>query len=263
MTAGTRSAREKAMQFIYIDESCSSGSTKYFVIALLVIKDTSSLKIIKRAIESLQKQTGKSEIKGSKLKEGLLESFVQTIDKAKYEIYAVVFHNCFEATDTNFKRNAIDLLLKNNEPAILHKITNNDAEKSYVIVDEHTSLYKFIIDYNENKFNYIKDQNKRFHYDLMDYYIKIHEEKSHLIENTPLPSIVERKSSDVQGLQAVDIFANSIKRKYADGMDKNFNLFSRNVKKIFAVTRVGYTFLPQIVFFQQDTIKGSLVAELK
>lgn len=230
------------MQIIYVDESQPSGSINYFIIALLVIKDIQSLRVIKYAIADLRKGKKKA-IKGAQLVLKDKIEFVEKIKKADYEVYGLVFENCFQKTDGNFKSNVIGLLLnKNDSDAILSQLINEHEGKTYVVFDQHASFYKFLTDYYEGKFDYIQNSYKRSRHELMDNYIKCRENGQGMILQIKKPRIVERKDGNlIEGIVAVDIFANAIKKKYADDKDAIFNLFSCKIKSIQRITYQGGT----------------------
>lgn len=236
------------MQIIYVDESQASGSINYFIIALLVVKDVQSLRIIKYVITDLQRGKRK-EIKGTGLKQKNRKKFIEKIKEANYGIYGLVLENCFQDTDGNFKLNAIRLLLKVDSQAILPQLISEYYGKTCVVFDHHTIFYKFITDYNEGKFNHIQKPEKRAEYELMDWYIDIHENRQGNASRMKESKIVERKKGHlIDGIMAVDIFANGIKRKYVDGCDDIFNLFSNKIKGMRHITYQGGTFSVETVY---------------
>lgn len=237
------------MQIIYVDESQPRGSINYFIIALLAIKDIQSLKAIKQAITALQRGERK-DIKGSRLKPKDRIEFTEKIKNSNYEVYGLVFENCFQETDGNFKSNAIRLLLdRNDSQTILSQVINLYNGSSFVIFDLHSSFYKFLTDYYEGKFDYIQNPDNRCQHELMDFYLNHHENRRSETLQMKKPRIVERKEGNlIDGIMAVDIFANAIKRKYADGCDEMLNLFSSKIKSIQHITSQGGTFSVETVY---------------
>lgn len=85
------------MSYIYIDESgdlgTKQGSSKYFIIAAIKVKDSKKLdKVIKKSWRSFKKKMlSSAEIKGGNLPPDLKIKILKKLDNIDYETFIIVF----------------------------------------------------------------------------------------------------------------------------------------------------------------------------
>lgn len=208
--------------YIYLDESgClgfdfdKKGTSKYFIVTLLVIyteKDKKKLeKGVERTIKNKVKKGRKTkkektnvELKGASTTIQVKKYFWKQIKKINFRIYALVLNKkrvfSYLRADKNRLYNFVSHILLDNVPF--------SVEKSEICI---------IIDRSKNK----AEREKFNNYLLVQLKGKI--------EPAVLLNIFQSKSNDIKGLQAVDMFSWGIFRKHERKDYKWYDIFQRHI----------------------------------
>lgn len=214
-------------QTIYIDEVGPAPDQTYFILTLLIVKDTESDVAIQKGIENLQKKHGKKEIKGSKLALTSKRNFFKNIETLNWEIVVVLFANNVFLSHKH-KESLIRLVLDNSSFPLIEMIASC-RDQTKIVFDEHTSFYKYLTPCDEKKFKLKGDEKDSYEY--VNYRVYKRFLKRFGSPDVPVPCISEEKSSQHKGLMAVDIFAYEIHKKYNCDQDEGFHLFKHKVKE--------------------------------
>lgn len=209
------------MLYLYLDESGDLGfdfinakPSKFFTICILLIKNKKDKNIIERAINRTLKnkinpknKTNRfvEELKGTQTSLPIKEYFYNQIRNIDFEIYALTLN----------KRRVIPELLKNKSRVynwiarmLLDKIKFSDIKSRIIFTLDKSKGLKGIKEFN----SYIGTQLE-----------------SGIDPKTPL-DIFHLDSKEINGLQAVDLFAWGVMRKHERNDIKWFDIFSSKIK---------------------------------
>ncbi len=205
--------------YIFLDESgdlgfntALIGSSRFFIIGLLVCENLSTLQVVRLAIKNTLKQkinhkakTPKSELKGKELRFTVMEYFFKQINElSDLKFYTAIIN----------KHNYLPIADK-------HRVYNKlvSAILKHVIFPSNIKYVHFMADQCKQG----KDV-KEFNFCI----------KEHLQAILPLKTFVtieHLRSETEKALQATDLFAYSIYRKYEKGDLRWFNLIKEKIKE--------------------------------
>jgi len=209
------------MVVIFLDESGDlgfekPGSSKKFVVTLLVCDSNDTAVQIRKAVGRTikNKLSGKGnrsrqqELKGSHTESKILEYFFKQLPTSGFGLYAVVLNKdrvLGYLRDKQGRKKLYNFLAK----FVIEKVNVRQmaAERVLLIVDR------------SKKMDDIRDFNK-----YLETYLV-----GELPTETPV-DIQHEDSSRDKGLQAVDVFCNSIYRKYEKGDEKLYRRFQGFIK---------------------------------
>ncbi len=197
------------MQHIFVDESGSPPENNLFVVTILLVRDTAS--------------RDKKKIEGRKLNECQKKVFVSQALSADFELYAVLF------SSVAYQHMGKEILIRLNIPGILFPIITNTTTKSRITFHKHTGLYKNITQPHPDKFNGTQKDHKEYVNERV-----WNQVIQGIPSKVPIPESVEKTSSEEKILQAVDIFADIIRKKYenTDTDSLIFNSIKHKIKKV-------------------------------
>jgi hypothetical protein len=200
------------MKYIYIDESGDLGdshsSSKYFVIAAILVDNPQDLKrIIKNIKNNYPDIVGRDlEIKGSKTDPNIIKKILARINNIDYEVSAVYLD----------KKNLHKIPDFYNHHVLYDTLASKLAEK--IIIDSSASV---IVDRSKSKHEDIRKFNERFSSSLNN-------PNNHFININHVNSIKEK------GLQIADLIAWSIfQSKEHDDFEFIELIKNKNVDEVF------------------------------
>ncbi len=204
------------MIYLYLDESGDLGfdffakkPSKYFTVAVMLVKGIENRRKIAKAVKrTLQKKLSKrkeKELKGSKQSIQVKKYFYRHIESVPFELYALTLN----------KRRVYDYLTQNKD-----RLYNFISRKVLEVIPFENAAVRvgLVIDRSKSK-KEIKEFN--------GYLIQ---QLSGRIEPTIPLDIDHHLSHEAHALQAVDLFAWGIFRKYEKGDKEWFDIFRRKIK---------------------------------
>lgn len=206
------------MLYLYLDESGDLGfdfvsrqPSKYFTVSVLAVKGEESNQAVANGVKLTLRRKMKAlhgadsgELKGSKAELAVKKYFYRKIEAVDFKIYAITLN----------KRRAFQYLVEDKariynyiSRLVLDRITFEDTRVRVILTVDKSKSKPEIRDFNEYIISHIK---------------------SRLDPNIPL-EIFHRRSHETLQLQAADLFAWGILRKYERGDREWFDIFSDKV----------------------------------
>ena len=206
---------------IFLDESGDlgfdfkkEGTTHFFVVTLLVVKDEQQAKLIRKAVERTlknkilrkrKKKLKNVELKGSATTMSVKKYFLKQIKNCGFTLYTIALEK--KRVFLNLRR-APDRLYNYVARKVIDQITFNEELQRVALVIDKRKGKKEIREFNR----YLRGQ----------------------LEAVIAPSVfleIDHPSSNAEkGLQAVDMFCWGIFRKYEFNDDAWYNLFVNKIK---------------------------------
>ena len=209
------------MRYLYLDESedldfdfVNKKPSKYFTVCILLITNLTDKKIIDRAVKRTLRNKLNSKSKPKRYVEEL--KAVSTSLPIKKYFYNQIMDIDFEIYSITLNKIRVFQELVDNKTRVYNWISRLLLEK--VNFGQSRSRISFTIDRSKGLLG-IKDFNK---------YIRTHLE-SEINPTVPL-DIFHKDSKEIKCLQAVDLFAWGIRRKYEKRDYTWYNYFKNKVK---------------------------------
>lgn len=205
------------MLFLYLDESGDLGfdfitkkPSKFFTVAVLAVKGQDNNRILINAIKhTLKRKMGKkkllgSEIKGSKVSLEIKKFFYNQVAGLSLKIYALTLNKKRVNQDLVYTK---ERLYNYVARMVLDRIDLNSAQQRVMLILDKSKGKPEIADFNAYIFRQLQGK---------------------LNPKIPL-DIVHRLSHEMMGLQAADLFAWGIFRKYEKKDIEWFSVFREKV----------------------------------
>ncbi len=209
------------MRYLYLDESGDLGfdfvngqPSKYFTVCILAIQNQHDKKIVEKAVKRTlhnklnhgrKKHRIVEELKGASTEFSIKHYFYHQLEGVDFSIYALTLN----------KIRVFEELVKQ-KPRVYNWIARLLLEK--IELRNSQNRIAFTLDKSKG-FKGIKEFNT---------YIRSHLE-SEINPNIPL-DIYHKDSREIKCIQAADLFAWGIRRKYENRDDEWYNVFKKKIK---------------------------------